>query len=152
MKRAILAVMLAVCCSSLTAQEQKKEFKPVAIQAVQAQSGPIFAAASQADRDIIAEVRKQIAQASDEELREANPDFWDNSWKPRRRMMRIAGSRRFLRGFKQDIADEITFNAESEPVAGAVGAIGDGAILNWLQNGGFEQLIKFILAIIEALS
>ena len=106
-----------------------------------------FAGASSEDQKIVDYCLQAIDEASNAELREAMP----GSLFPKRRLKRIVKRKAFIATLKQDIGDDIRWSGD-EPV---VGAIGDGEILDriiqFINDGGLEKILEFILAIIEAL-
>ena len=114
--------------------------------AVVASTGRYFSGATDDEKRIIDLVRGQIDEEVKRPLR-------------KRRYKKIVGKRRGFESLRQEISDEIVWGGE-QPATMATfgsadvtyGAIGDGKIIEWLQNGGLEQILAFILAIIDALS
>tara|TARA_S200002703_G_scaffold98621_1_gene85283 strand:+ start:32 stop:436 length:405 start_codon:yes stop_codon:yes gene_type:complete len=66
-----------------------------------------------------------------------------------RKLKNLANSPRKMARVEKFVADK----AYSHHVAtGRVGAFGDGSILAWLQDGGLEELLKFILGIMGGIA
>ncbi len=139
MKTILTAILWAVCLFLLVAPALGQEPVPGPVEPVPVvqDDSQYFSGASQTDREIIDLCRQAVTQS--------DLSFWE-----KRRAFRIVRRAHFLRILKQDVADEMRFPANPN-AAPIVGAIGDGQILDWLKNGGLEQILAFILAIIEAL-
>lgn len=66
-----------------------------------------------------------------------------------RKVKRVAGNDRKMARVEKFVAEKTTAHYLA---AGNVGAFGDGAILDWLKDGGFEELLKFILGIMGGIA
>ena len=115
-----------------------------------------FATASDSEKQIVDICHGAIDQMTRKQAREACPF---PCLRPKRVLKRMVNSRGFIDQARAEAAVEIAVGGDDQLTrAGlstddppAVSAIGDGAIIDWLRNGGLEQILAFILAIIEAL-
>lgn len=147
MKRilAILAPVFLCCCFLPDVSFAQSQPVPGPTPAVDVDGGASnYFTASTASQQKIVDLTRQAVQSSD-----------TLNWFQKRRILRNLKRPRFVRALEVEIHDEFKWGDELLAGGAPVGEIGDGTLLNiiieFIENGGLEKILAFIISIIEAL-